>query len=803
VVTDRPRGLRDRADAGDLRSGDRELSRPEAPDLHAIRAIVAAARRDGRATLPEPEGLGLLAAAGIAVPRWRFIRGPEGPGAAGVAAAAELDDAWLADLPGARVVVKAVADRLVHKTDVGAVAVVARDRTAIDGAIRAMHVALAARGSAPDGYLVVEHVDHASSVGGELLVSLRWTDDMGVVVAVGAGGTDSEALAGDLRPGREIAIVSPALTPPGDRPRILRRATAVRLATTSQRGRPASLDIGRLVDLVDRLLVIGGALAPDDILELEVNPAAVTPDGLVALDVLVRLGPTPDRPAPPRPLGRIARLLAPRSVAIVGVSSGTNPGRVILGNLLREGFPRDRIVVVKPGRVEIEGVRCVPGLAALPDRVDLLVVALSAALAPDLVAEAIERDIAESLIVIPAGFDETREGGERAERIREVIARARASGRAAAGDGVADGGRGNDGTIGGPVVNGANCLGIRSRPGGYDTLFIPTWKLPVGGRPAPIALITGSGAFAVTRLSRLGRLDPGYIITVGNQMDLTVGDYLVHFAGDPSVRVIGVYVEGFRPGDGARFLEAAARIVAEGRAVVLYRAGRTAAGASASASHTAAIAGDATVTRELAGQVGVAWAETPTEFDDLVRTFAMLDGRRPAGRRLGAVTNAGSECVTIADHLGSLELAAFGPDTAARLAAVLGPAGIAAVADLNDPLDLTPIGDALVYEAVGRIVLGADEVDLGLIGIVPIADSIEALEPGPGHPEDLDRPGAIAERLATLWRETSKPWVAVVDAGTGYDAFVDRLDAAGIPTFRSADAATRALAVVCDVTLGR
>ncbi len=743
-----------------------------APDLEAIQAVVAVARRQGRTSLLEPEGLALLTAAGIVVPRWVLVGDAE-------AAAGALNS-----LPGRLVVVKVVAAGLSHKTEVGGVAIVPRAPAAVAGAIDAMAARLAEAGVMPDGFLVAEHVEHDQSVGGELLVSLRWTDDIGPIVSVGAGGIDTEALAQDLRPGREIAIVSPTLTPDRDLAVILQTATAVRLATTPQRGQAALMSIDRLVDTVERLFVLGAALAPQEIVEIEINPAAVTADGLIALDVLIRLG-SDSRPIPPvRPLHRIARMLEPRSIAIVGVSRGANLGRVILANLLREGYPPAQIVIVKPGVGEIDGVRCVPDLASLPGRVDLLVVALSAAQAPDLVAEAVERDAADGLIVIPSGFEEMTSGGERAARMREAISRARTVGD------------------GGPVINGGNCLGIRSRPGGYDTLFVPAWKLPRGDVPAPIALITGSGGFAVTRLSRLGRLDPRFVITIGNQMDLTAGDYLTYLADDSSVRVIGVYLEGFRPLDGARFLEAAARITAEGRAVVLYRAGRTSAGARASVSHTASIAGDATITRELARQAGVALADTPQAFDDLVRTFTLLDGRRPSGRRVGAVTNAGSECVTIADHVGSLVMTDFAPETQERLAAILVPSGITSVVDTHNPIDLTPIGDAEIYDAVARIVLAADEVDVGIVGIVPIADTIEALEADAGHPEDLTRPGAIADRLAILWRDTTRPWVVSVDAGPQYDAFVERLDAAGIPTFRTADAAMRTLGIVCDVTLG-
>jgi acyl-CoA synthetase (NDP forming) len=634
----------------------------------------------------------------------------------------------------------------------------------------------------PEGFTVAEFVAHDAGPGGELLLALRWTDDLGPVVAVGAGGVLTEALAADLQPGREIAILSPSLTPTDAIGVAIAGSTAVRLATTSLRGQPPRLPPAHLEEAVARLLRLA-ELTPDDLLEVEINPAAVTPDGLVALDVLVTLGDGPRPARAPRPLHKVARLLSPRSIGIVGVSSGSNPGRVILGNILREGFDPADVVVVKPGASEIDGVRCVPDLASLPGKVDLFVVVLPAAATPGFVAELIERDLAESLIVIPGGLEETEGGGPLAARMRAALAAARGQ------------------ESGGPVINGGNCLGIRSRPGRYDTLFIPRWKLPAGTRPAPVALITGSGAFAITRLARMAPLDPRYVITIGNQMDLTAGDFLEHLADDPEVRVFGVYLEGFARLDGLRFFEAAARVTASGRQVILYRAGRTAAGASASASHTAAIAGDAVVTRELARAAGVTIADTPAAFDDLVRTFTLLDGRPARGRRLGATSNAGSECVTIADHAGSLALNPFAADTEARLLAILEPTGIVSVVDLHNPLDLTPIANAAITTDVARVILEADEVDVGIVGLVPMTDTIETLEPGPGHGEDLDRPGAIASALIALWRETTRPWVCVVDAGPLYGPLIERLGAAGIPVLATADAATRALGAWCEATV--
>jgi acyl-CoA synthetase (NDP forming) len=730
-------------------------------DLGRIRALVDAARRSGRASLLEPEGYELLRCAGIAVPAHAFVRD-----------AAEVGAATLEALPGERLVIKVAAPEIAHKTEVGGVAIVPRDRDAVVDTIAGMAERL---GTAALGFTIAAFVEHDPGIRGELLLSLRWTDDFGPVVTVGAGGTEAEAVARHLLPASRAAIVSPTATPREELRERLSGCLGVELATARLRGRPARLDMDRLVDVVERLLALARACCPDDLVELEINPLAVTADGLVALDVLAKLGSGHHEVRPDRPIHQIRRLLEPETIAIVGVSSRMNPGRIILRNLLRDGFDADRVWVVKPGAERIDGCRCVPDIASLPVRVDLLVVAVSAADAPAVVTTAIEREAAAGLIVIPGGLEEKHGTDVLVRGMHDALAAARANG-------------------GGPLVNGGNCLGIRSRPGRYDTLFIPTAKLAgPGGPPAPVAILAQSGAFAISRLGRLRGIDPRYVITVGNQMDLTIGDYLTYLKDDPAVEVVGVYVEGFAALDGLRFLEAARAMTETGRSVILYRAGRTRAGAAASASHTAAIAGDAVVTRALAEAAGVVVAGTVGEFDDLLATFARLRGRTPAGRRLAAVTNAGFECVAIADNLGRFELARFEGPTASRIAAVLARRGIDGVVDLHDPLDLTPMADAEAYEETVRAVLDDDRVDLVLVGVVPFTVELEALAAGAGHDEDVGAPDGIAARLVRLWASSNKPWVAVVDAGPLYDPFCRLLEDGGVPTFRTADAAMRSL----------
>ena len=116
---------------------------------------------------------------------------------------------------------------------------------------------------------------------------------------------------------------------------------------------------------------------------------------------------------------------------------------------------------------------------------------------------------ARSVILIAGGMGEKEGGASIEDRIRDLLAEGRRSGKTT------------------PVVNGGNCLGVVSKPGLYDTLFIPDHKLP---RPkeagSATAMISQSGAFMICRMSKLPSIEPVYSVSLGNQLDLTASDYL-------------------------------------------------------------------------------------------------------------------------------------------------------------------------------------------------------------------------------------------------------------------------------------
>jgi acyl-CoA synthetase (NDP forming) len=733
------------------RSGAAHADR--AADL--LEAVLRRAREEGRTVLGEVELFPALEALGWRTPRTEVAIGPG-------------DLPALEGFSGSRVVVKLLSPLVPHRSDVGGVRVVAREAGSVASAVEALSDV------SPDPsarFAVQEFVPHGTDAGGELLLGARWTDDFGPVVTVGLGGVAAEALSAT---GAAPLLLSPEVHR-GAVEAALGHWLLEPLATGTLRGGGARVTRSALASAAEGFLDLAArVLSPGGVVELEANPVTFLDGVPVALDALARVAGDDEvrgSAVPPASRARTAALdalLRPGSLAVVGASAtGENPGRAILRNVLAAGFPPSRVQVVKPGLDELDGCRCVPGVTAL-DPVDLLVVSVAAADVPALMDDVVRKGCARSVILIPGGLGEGTSDAEGSARIRRLLDEA--------GDAA-------------PAVNGPNCLGIRSRPARSDTLFIPREKLGFPEhREHPVALVSQSGAFAIARASALPWLSPRYVVTAGNQLDVTVGEYLEHLVDDEAVRVFACYVEGFRPGDGARFLRAARRLRAQGRAVILYRAGRTRRGAVAAVSHTASVAGDYAVTRALAREAGVLLADRLDAFDDWVMTATLLADRSVGGAGLGALSNAGFECVALADAAGALRLPSLAPGTTAALAREIARHRLDGIVAPRNPMDVTPIMSDAVFVAAARAVLGDPGVDVGAVGCVPLTPALHTLEA-----EGLDDVDGVAVGLATLWRETRKAWVAVVDGGPRYDAFAGRLLEAGIPTFRRGDRALAAL----------
>lgn len=740
-------------------------------EAQAVTSLLSAVSTEGRRQLYEHEVYTLVSVVGaIEPPRYVFV--PVGEA---------LADEALGLFDGEKVVLKLVSPDVIHKSDAGAVRFVPKEIGAVRHEMDRMVDQHSATAKVA-GVLVVEFVPREHpGFGDELFVGIRATREFGPVIAAGLGGVDTEYLAQQLRPGLAIAKAVVSETSAEQFLELFRHTAAYEVMTGQARGHKRLVSDAELLRCFSAFLNIARRTCVDRgngdplITELEVNPFAFRQQRLTPLDGRGRLGSAAEAPVA-RPLEKVDQLLEPKTIAVIGVSAtNMNMGRIILNNIKDCGFAPDRMFVIKDQPEPIDGVRCIANLGSLPEPIDLLVVAAPAGQLPVIIDEAAASGKIASLILIPGGVGETEGSDAVQKQVQDAIIAAR------------------NRPDRGPVLLGPNCLGVQSRPGKYDTFFIPTAKLDMR-RKAParrVALVSQSGAFIITRLSNLQTLDPALTVSIGNQFDLTISDVLQVVAKRDDIDVIGVYVEGFNTLDGTAFLRAVDAATAAGKLVIFYKAGRTDSGRSAAAGHTASLAGDYEVAQAAAAQAGAIVCDTFKEFEQLLELATALHGKQVTGRRVGAISNAGFETVGMADAIRgtryTLEMPTLDDATRGKLVDLLKKHKLDALVNPRNPLDLTPMANDAAYEDALRVMLDSPAVDAVVVSVVPLSPTMLTTA------DELSRPGSLAERLPRVFKHAGKPVIFVVDCGPGYDALCDAVRAGGLPVFRTCDQAIRSL----------
>lgn len=777
-------------------------------DFDAITALFSAAHEQGRDALFESETYQLLSSSGAETPPRTHL----------LEKGARFSDDDLMSMPGEKVVLKVVSQAIVHKTEVGGVKVVEKKPDKIRSAWRRMmyevpenYAALIEKNAVhgPEKYkeLAGEELQQAISAdisgilmvqfmlpdseafGNELIVGIRDTREFGMIISAGLGGTDTELYAERFRKGQAVVAASTAETDGETFFQLFRRTICYKKLAGLTRGQRRIVTDEQIIECFSSMIEMANYYsplhrnAPFIIEELEINPFAFTDYLMVPLDGLCRFR-LPVKRSPGRPYRKIGNLLKPKSIGIVGVSTTRmNFGRVILNNILANGYDAANIRIVRPGIETFESITCVPDISALDTKLDLFVVAVGSDHVPALVDEIIEKDAAETVMLIAGGMGETGDSAERAAELMQTI-------RAA-----------HERDDGGPVFLGANCLGVISHPGRYDTLFIPEEKLPKlrGEHRRNAAFVSQSGAFMITRLSRSPELDPAYMISVGNQNDLTLGDMLNYLKSDPEIDVIGVYAEGFKDLDGLTFAGAVREAVIAGKDVIFYKAGRTPEGKKATSGHTASLAGDYMVCESCIRQAGGIIAHTFSQFEDLLMLSQRLHRKKVLGNRLAAVSGAGFEAVGMADNIQSddfeMKLASFSKDTVYTIETILKEKGLDRLVDVKNPLDINPGADDDAHVRIVAELARDENVDAVAVGLDPLSPAMRTLTGDDGMRYSFDDPDSIARALPALNDELEKPIVGVVDGGRMYDALVDELMSNGVAIFRSADRAVQALAI--------
>lgn len=777
-------------------------------DFSSITRIFKAAKEQGRYSLYEHETYELLKSSGAETPPRTHL----------LVKGSKPTDEELMAMIGEKVVLKVVSPAIIHKTEVGGVVVVDKQPGKIRSAWRRMmyevpetyaaiieknldhgpeiyHHLLGdklqqAIGKDIQGVLMVQFMPPDSEAfGNELIVGVRNTREFGMVISAGLGGTDTELYAERFRKGQAIVAASTTSIDGVSFFDLFRKTICYKKLAGLTRGQRRIVTDEQIVECFASMIEIANYYSPVNkdapyvIEELEINPFAFTDYLMIPLDGMCRFK-NPEEQLPARPYHKIAKLLQPESIGIIGVSTKRmNFARVILDNILASGFLREKIRIIRDGITSFEQIQCVADVQSLDSKLDLLVVAVDSEQVPELVSDIIDYDAAETVMLIAGGMGETEKTAERAAELMEKIRAAHTK------------------KDGGPVFLGANCLGVISHPGKFDTLFIPDAKLPKlrGHLKRNAAFVSQSGAFMITRLSRRPELDPAYMISVGNQNDLTLGDILRHLKDDPEIDVIGVYAEGFQDLDGLAFTGAVREAVITGKDVIFYKAGRTPEGKTATSGHTASLAGDYMVCESCVRQAGGIVAQTFSQFEDLLVLSQRLHNKKINGNRLAAVSGAGFEAVGMADNIQAddyqMQMATLGLETIEKLVEILKGKRLERLVVVKNPLDINPGADDETHVRTVETLANDTGVDAVVVGLDPLSPAMRTLDCAGSDRYSFRNPASIAAILPGLVETLEKPVVGVVDGGRLYDPLVDALTAGGMVVFRSADRAVNVLAM--------
>jgi len=306
-------------------------------------------------------------------------------------------------------------------------------------------------------------------------------------------------------------------------------------------------------------------------------------------------------------------IMHPKAIAVIGASA--TPGKIgftVLDNLIKQGYSGE-IYPINPGEQEILGHKCYASVLDVPGEIDAAVVTIPAKIVLSMIDDCGKKGI-KGLIIITSGFSEV---GKR-ELEEQVVAAANRYGMR---------------------ILGPNIVGVLSNSDKMNASFAP--YLPLPGKAT---LISQSGALLIAIDAATYTRGVGFdkLISIGNMSDIDFADIINWLNNDPSTTCITLYVEGFK--NGRSFMEVCRQST---KPIIALKAGVSAHGAAAAASHTGSLAGAAKVYGAAFSQAGVVQA---SDLDNLFdRTLALSLQPPMHGDNLLIITNGGGVGVLATD----------------------------------------------------------------------------------------------------------------------------------------------------------
>ena len=451
----------------------------------------------------------------------------------------------------------------------------------------------------------------------------------------------------------------------------------------------------------------------------------------------------------------LARLLKPRSIAIVGASDDPRTiGGNVLANLERAGFAGE-LHLVSRTKAAIKGRPCVASIDELPLGLDAVLLNVPREAVLDAVAACGRRRVNGAIVFASSFAEAGPEGRALQERL---VALARETG---------------------VLINGPNNLGFINYVDGIPLTFGEYQPMP-DARPAGVAVIAQSGAIANSIRDSLVAtgLKVTFLISTGNEAVLSAEDFLAEVLEEPSTGVVTLFVEQIRKPQALLRLAARAREL--GKRIVLMQPGRTQAAQAAAQSHTGSIAGDIAVARTMLMHAGVAVVDGLDALTDVALLLATRP--LPGPGRTAVMTNSGAVRGLIFDfaHDAGLELAQWSPATVAGLREIFPPS-----MSVDNPLDMGTVAFAKpeLMQRAAQLLIDDPGVNALILSLFT------------GRPQQQVEK---AEQLLPVIRSSQKPvaFVMLSDPMVLDARFTAMVRQEGAALFRSTERAVRAMAAV-------
>ena len=453
----------------------------------------------------------------------------------------------------------------------------------------------------------------------------------------------------------------------------------------------------------------------------------------------------------------LQKFFYPETIAVVGASK--NPGKAgyqVVNNLLHMGY-KGKVYPVNPREETIQDVPCYKSILDIPGKLDLLIITVPARGVLSVLEQAIERGDVKSVIVVSAGFGETKteEGAAMEKRLKELLKES------------------------GIRAFGPNCTGVINTELDLDTTIEPTVEKVRGG----VSVFSQSGAMAGSILLMMEDqpMPVGFSkwAHVGNMCDIDMLDVLDYYGDDDSTNVICMYMEGFNKG--RELIEKASKI-SKDKAILALKVGRNDLGAKAAFSHTGSIAGQDEVYDAAFRKCGITRVENLPDMIDTAKALSMQP--LPKGNRVCILTEAGGPGSMAMDELGKfpqLQLAHISEEGKKKLKEVL--PDMALVCEPDGYIDMSAAAMEKEHSAALQIVLDEPEVDAVVLITVP--------------PTFLP-PTDVSQELLAHDYNTDKTIMTCFLAGKWVKEARRQMEEAKWPTFDTSEQAVRAIAKMVD-----